>query len=387
MICLALICQPKIILAQAGLGPTPYCFPQYSGFSRPCNQPGVSNAAGNSINDFINDFYTTGATFNISNLNSGCNSQIFSSTSENYYFVACPIFLRVQPGQNITCNFRSGTIYDQGFAVFIDWNQNGTFNLPGERVCAVTGLPPAFTWTTAAFTVPATQAAGTYRMRVRCAYVTTGGLIDPCTNYSHGETEDYRLIVGLGSMCGLLPVELIHYSGLFRNGSTELAWTTASEKNSDYFLIERSYDNSNFELVGKVAASGNSNYEQNYSLRDENVRKNTIVYYRLRQFDKGNIEALSEIITLYTDNSNIGFEAYPNPVTDEISLVIPDALLGQTFNVEIIDINGTQVYRSESFTGDSQVPKINISKLKAGNYVIRLSDQSGILTKKIIIKQ
>ena len=61
--------------AQALVGPAPFCMPTY--WNQPCNQAGPSNAPGNWINDFINSFNTTGATGNITNNNSGCNSQNF----------------------------------------------------------------------------------------------------------------------------------------------------------------------------------------------------------------------------------------------------------------------------------------------------------------------
>jgi len=377
------------VFAQPGVGPAPYCFPQYNGTSRPCNQPNASNTLGNTINDFIDSFNTTGAVNNIVNNNSGCNSQIFASTSENYFFVACPIYLRVNPGQTITCNFRSGIIYDQGFAVFIDWNLNNVFDLPGERVCAVTGLPAAATWTSAVFVVPAAQAAGSYRMRVRCAYVTTGGLIDPCTLYSFGETEDYRLIVGAGSMCGVLPVELNSYDALFINNVTELNWSTASEKNSDYFTIERSYDNEHFEVISKVPAAGNSNSIKHYSAADKTPRKNGIIYYRLKLFDIGNNEeSYSKTISLYADETNKGFDVFPNPANSEITLVMPDAFIGKKLSILIYDNYGKKVLSSESsISSENTRQNFNINKLEKGTYFVTIIDESGDAIKKLLIKQ
>jgi hypothetical protein len=373
------------LISQIGYGPAPYCLPQYS--NRPCNQPNASNNSSNSINDFIDNFSTSGATGNISNMGSGCNAQTIASTSENYYFVACPAFLRVSPGQNITCTFKSGIIFYQGFSVFIDWNKNGVFAVPAEQVCAPPGTPAAATNTTAAFTVPASQAVGTYTMRVRCAYATAGPSIDPCSLFGFGETEDYRLVVGTGTVCTILPVDLISYSGLYRNGAAELAWTTATEKNSDHYIVERSYDNENFEEIETIEASGTSYSEKEYFVTDDKVKANSIVYYRLRQFDKGNVETLKEVLILYTNKTNIGFEVFPNPAADEISVAIPHTLYNQNYNVELLDMNGNSVYRSQSLLGDGLDPKINTSHLSKGQYIVRLSDDSGLLMKKVLIKQ
>jgi hypothetical protein len=373
------------LFSQIGYGPAPYCLPQYS--NRPCNQPYASNNSGNYINDFIDNFSTSGALGNISNLSSGCNAQTIASTSENYYFVACPQFLRVSPGQAVTCTFQSGIIFYQGFAVYIDWNKNGVFANPAEQVCAPGGTPPAATSTTAIFTVPATQAAGTYTMRVRCAYATAGPSVDPCALMGYGETEDYRLVVGTGTVCTILPVDLVSYSGLYRNGVAELAWLTATEKNSDHYLVERSYDNTNFETIETVEAMGNSTSEKEYFVKDRTVKPNSIVYYRLRQFDKNTTETLKEVLTLYTNKENIGFEVFPNPASDEIRLAIPHALYNQNYNIEIMDMNGSAIYRSQPLLGDGVDPKIDTRELPKGQYIVRLSDDSGLLMKKVLIRQ
>jgi len=382
---LASLLSPLTIFSQVGYGPAPYCLPLYS--NKPCNQPNPSNTAGNSINDFIDSFNTTGASGNITNNNSGCNTQTISSVPENFMFVACPSFLRVLPGQNITCNFMSGIIFNQGFAVYVDWNKDNTFAFPGEQVCSPPGTPAAATWTSAVFTVPAAQAVGSYTLRVRCAYATAGPSVDPCALFSFGETEDYRLVVGSSTICPVLPVNVLSYSGLYRNGVSELGWTTVTEKNSDYFLVEKSFDNQHFETIGKVKASGNSSTEKNYYMTDKTAKSNTIIYYRLRMFDYGNIESYSNTVTLFTSQSNVGFETYPNPSSDELNLITSDILFGKGMYFDIIDENGTVVKKMNEIVSDGSHIKVNIAELNPGPYFIRLSDETGILSKKLIVKQ
>ncbi|HRH10288.1 MAG TPA: gliding motility-associated C-terminal domain-containing protein [Bacteroidia bacterium] len=179
--------------AQPGVGSAPYCLPIY--FMTPCNQAGACNAPGNFINDFINSFNTSGAVTNIVNNNSCCNSQIVTGIGQrNYRFWGCEHYMVANPGQVITCNFQSGNIYSQGFALFVDWNQNNVFDLPGERLIG-TAVPPAATFISGTFTVPIGQAGGTYRMRVRCIWATNGAFIDPCNTTTYGECEDYNLYI------------------------------------------------------------------------------------------------------------------------------------------------------------------------------------------------
>ncbi len=169
--------------------PAPYCNPLYSAI--PCNIPGASNAPGNTANDFINSFYTIGANTNISNLNSGCNGQ------SNCFVFNCQHNLSVTAGQVITCSVQSGNTYSQGISIFIDWNKNNVYNIPSELAGSTPNAPGGGTWSTINFTVPAAQANGIYRMRVRSVRNINGNNSDPCAGYLAGEAEEYNIYVGI----------------------------------------------------------------------------------------------------------------------------------------------------------------------------------------------
>lgn len=183
---------PGIIQSQIGTGPAPYCMPLYT--SPPCNQPNPSNTPGNFVNDFINSYNTSGATFNINNNNSGCNAQNLNGT-KNYRLWGCQYYMICSPGQVINSTFQSGIIYGQGCTVFVDWNNNGIYDIPTERMTSTPGVAPAGVTTPMPAWVVPNVPAGTYRMRVRCAYSTMGPTINPCTNYSYGECEEYFVYV------------------------------------------------------------------------------------------------------------------------------------------------------------------------------------------------
>jgi hypothetical protein len=168
--------------------PSPYCAPVY--LNVPCNQGGPSNSPSAYINDNINNFSTSGAVVNISNLNSGCNGMA------NNYIYYCHHNLQVNPNTVISCSLQSGITSGQGFAIFIDWNQDNVFQIPSERVAATNNGPAAIQMITS-FSVPVTQANGIYRMRVRSVYATSGYVLDPCNTVAYGECEDYNVYVGI----------------------------------------------------------------------------------------------------------------------------------------------------------------------------------------------
>jgi gliding motility-associated-like protein len=240
----------SIFLKMAAQGPlsppTPYCWPQYGAGATPCNIPGLSNAPGNWINDFIHSFNTAGATQNIVNNNTGCNAQNFGALAPptanngtvNYMYWGCNHYMVASPGQVITSNFQSGNTYPQGCAVFIDWNQDGVFNAAnftgavpgGERVTWTPGVPGAAVMTAMApFTIPNVP-AGKYRIRVRCVYATSGAVIQPCQMYTFGETEDYDLYIGMippGQMTPTVTVNSPTNNPMCTNSSTVISFSVA----------------------------------------------------------------------------------------------------------------------------------------------------------------
>lgn len=186
--------------SQALVGPAPYCFPIYS--QQPCNNNGPSNAPGNWSNDFINSFSTTGGSTNITNNNSGCNSQTFPAVgTRNYWYHGCQHYMVATAGQNCTATFQSGNTYPQGFALFVDWNQDNVFNVTNEKVCFDPGpwVPAAASFNTYNWTIPVGTPNGTYRMRARCIYAFSGSNagFNACASGSWGESEDYNLYVGI----------------------------------------------------------------------------------------------------------------------------------------------------------------------------------------------
>lgn len=82
----------------------------------------------------------------------------------------------------------TGTLYDEGYGVWIDYNHDGDFDDAGEEV--FTATPSQNTPISGNFTVPASAIETETRMRVTLRYNVTPG---PCDNFQYGEVEDYTV--------------------------------------------------------------------------------------------------------------------------------------------------------------------------------------------------
>jgi len=96
-----------------------------------------------------------------------------------------------------------------------------------------------------------------------------------------------------------LPVELSEFTAEAGDKVNTIKWTTVSEQNSDYFIVERSLNGADWDFAGRVKSAGNSTSEINYTLEDR-AFTNFINYYRLKQVDIDGVTKTYNMI--YVDN-------------------------------------------------------------------------------------
>ncbi|MBK9758884.1 MAG: hypothetical protein IPO90_02650 [Flavobacteriales bacterium] len=97
--------------------------------------------------------------------------------------------------------------------------------------------------------------------------------------------------------CAVLPVELIRFEAEDIGNTVRLRWSTASESNSDHFLVDRSSDGQWFEPIASTSAAGNSQQQVDY-LYDDQQPLQGISYYRLRQFDLDGAEHTGPVVAV-----------------------------------------------------------------------------------------
>ena len=113
--------------------------------------------------------------------------------------------------------------------------------------------------------------------------------------------------IEVGAGVVTLPVELSSFTAQKTNKGIQLKWTTASEKDNNYFEILRSSDGIAFENLSKVLGAGNSSAAKSYSFNDENPLPGTN-YYQLNQVDYNGKSSKSKVIAIRSDLQQTGFK-------------------------------------------------------------------------------
>lgn len=174
-----------------------------------------------------------------------------------------------------------------------------------------------------------------------------------------------------------LPIELISFAAACNdNGGALLSWSTASERNNAYFTVETSADGINWSVLATLDGAGNSTSVLAYSFLDKQKTAG-IIYYRLSQTDYDGMTKVFPVVAVNCGEEDDRVLVAPNPSKGEFSLIYTSEQKG-TLTSCLMDMKGTIIDEQtrEVVKGTTTIYLGN-SSLKAGVYLLRLTDQAG----------
>lgn len=184
-----------------------------------------------------------------------------------------------------------------------------------------------------------------------------------------------------------LPVKLTAFTASLVKENVNLKWETASEINVSHFELERSTDGVNYSQAALVFAYGSATDKASYSYNDNVAAfRQPVVYYRLRSVDIDGKAELSETRIIRINQAeaiSISLQTYPNPVTNELRVTVPNNWQNKQTVVELFNANG-QVSGRKTTSGSNQTETINTSNLAPGFYIVRVSCDGQVAQQKII---
>jgi hypothetical protein len=211
----------------------------------------------------------------------------------------------------------------------------------------------------------------------------------------YGTTSNYPLQPGehkdldAGLILGTLPIELTDFWGENRVNFNFLEWETEREVNTELFTIERRFETEDdFTKIGEVKAAGLSLTANVYDLKDYNIEKDGVYYYKLQQINKDGKSTYSKVVAIVVDRSeNTDIKLYPNPARDRFELEL-GLIRNNHVKVDILDAQGKLVrvnlVDSELTTGFyKQV--VDINNMAEGVYTVQIQIGDEIINKKLVI--
>lgn len=317
----------------------------------------------------------------------------------------------------------TGTKYNEGYAVFIDYNKDGDFTDAGETVWtkAASQTTPAV----GTFTIPAGAATGATRMRVSMKY---NGIPTSCESFQYGEVEDYtvnivgstptvnycssngnstndeyisRVRIGSINKASGVGTTSTGYSN-FTSTSTNLSkgtsstititptWTGTKYNEGYAVFIDYNRDGDftdSGETVWTKAASQTSPVSGSFTIPNNVANGVTRMRVSMKyngvptsceSFQYGEVEDYT--VNIGGGNvrelvaETIAISIYPNPVKDILYIKTTENL-----SYTIVNMLGQEVERGNT-TGNG----INVSDFKTGLYMIQFNVNNKVITKKFI---
>ncbi len=198
--------------------------------------------------------------------------------------------------------------------------------------------------------------------------------------------------VKFGDSQSALPVELSSFSADITGNGIILNWQTATEVNNYGFEIEKAIDNGqltmdNWNKIGFVNGSGNSNSPKSYSYTDNSAVAGNYSY-RLKQIDVDGQFEYSDVVevTIGVPTKFELLQNYPNPFNPVTSIKFSLPRKSKVL-LKVYDILGKEVaelVNEEKPAGEYTV-QFNGANLASGVYFYRISTGNFTNVKKLIL--
>ncbi len=186
-----------------------------------------------------------------------------------------------------------------------------------------------------------------------------------------------------------LPISLKSFNAhAVDNKKIKLEWTTASEKNNDYFTIERSENGASFHKISTVKGAGNSSSIINYNAYDDApVFGNA--YYRLKQTDFDGKFTYSNLISVAVSVSaspkKCKFSVRPNPCPGQCSVTVTECD-EKNVSLALLDAMGNEVYSKVPVDANGTFSIDATNNLTPGVYIVMGNSPDQSFSQKVIVR-
>jgi len=257
----------------------------------------------------------------------------------------------------------TGTIYNEAYAVWIDYNHNGDFTDSGELVWSKSASKD--TPVSGTFTVPTSATETATRMRVSMKY---NGIPTSCETFSYGEVEDYTINIiadAPDTEAPTAPTDLA--SSSVTQTSLNLSWTASTDN-----VAVTGYD------VYQDGSKIDSTTSTSYSVSGLTAGT-TYEFYVKAKDAAGNISSASSTLSVTTETPDTEAPSAPTDLASS-SVTQTSLNLSWTASTDNVAVTGYDVYQDGSKIDSTTSTSYSVSGLTADTtyeFYVKAKDAAG----------
>jgi len=201
----------------------------------------------------------------------------------------------------------------------------------------------------------------------------TGSVTAGTNTIAYAGLTSFSKYAAVGDEISVLPVELMTFDVNKHNDFVAIHWSTASELNNDYFVLERSANGQSFEEIDLQYGFGTSTVFHDYQYLDEEPIEG-LNYYRLKQVDIDGAITYTAIKSVLFESalSVASFTVFPNPSSQEL-FIKGDFENDMDVQVNVYSFNGQLIYnRTLESLQNGEVRTLPSETLSPGTYLIQI---------------
>lgn len=219
-----------------------------------------------------------------------------------------------------------------------------------------------------------------YRMKKLNRFVVISSMFLSLSSFAQIGTGGYKINEESKSM----PEVLLSFDAVFDNTKVELTWSSDTENNNNFFVIEKSKDAMNFEALLTIKGFGNYSNIMSYFDVDYTPFEG-ISYYRLTQIDQQGKILSSRLVSINNKISTSNLAMNQSAIYDN-----PAALMGSE-NKEVLVVlrneKGEESYSKVVIDEEFHVLSSDASsKLDNGTYTVVASSDNRLYSQKLVVK-
>ncbi|OFX87806.1 MAG: hypothetical protein A2W99_15935 [Bacteroidetes bacterium GWF2_33_16] len=192
--------------------------------------------------------------------------------------------------------------------------------------------------------------------------------------------------VFVGCVDTIIPPSNLAVAGV-KNDSIQLSWDDNSANETGFYIYRSLSSNGTYFAIGSAGIDATSYI-------DTELNANTTYYYKVKARNNEIYSGYSNTISASTLVSSIvnlelisEFNVFPNPANDYVDITFSSENTGAT-TIEIYTITGNRVFQNSYIKSDKVFSELlNLKKLSAGSYIVKVIFNENSYSKKLYINQ